>query len=139
LKLTSLNSQLLQFLLSAALGGGVGYLIGMTKLLPAVQDILAGIGGVGAAGAVLLGRVIVFMATARGRWGTFVGLDPPSLRTLGALVGAAVLLCGVVHVLFTRVPALGVPAFRGARSALVGLVAGALVAWLLAAGYWEGT
>jgi hypothetical protein len=115
-------------------------MIGRTRIAPALQDALAAVAGVTVAGIVVVGRALVFFATAKGRWGKCVGLDPPmNLQALGLLFGVAVLVCCAVHVLFTQLPALGAPALKGTRSAAVGLVAAAVVAWLLAAGYWEGT
>jgi len=95
----------LQFILSVVLGAGSGFLLGRTRLTPVVQDLLATVGSITVALAILLMRVMVDFARAENPWGRCAGVDLTATITFRGVVllgGSLFLLCVGLHFLLVQ-------------------------------------
>jgi hypothetical protein len=123
-------------LLCAVVGGGAGYLLSKTMLSPAIQDLGAGVGGLGSGVALLLVRSLHFLATATREQGiAAVGFDPR--RNAFVALGALGVLSVAVHFLFPGLAGSAGPLPQLIRPAIIGALAGAVAGWVFRDGYWQ--
>ena len=124
-------------ILAIALGLTAGFLVGKTRLSPAIQDCLAAVAGMALAMGTVIVRAVLLIGRATQEKGiAAVGVDVTNLRLLAALAGIG-LLCVGVHLMFFLGPVSRWLPYQGMRPGIIGGAAAGLSTWLLVSQRWQ--